>query len=73
MISDGFDGSGCHKIYNQFGRIPKFNSKNFILFGFKVFSVLDLSGTTVWSNDIPNSPFCVRPIVLLAQKENKRA
>ena len=70
-ISDGLDGSGCHKIYNQFDGIPKFNTKNFILFGFKVLSVHDSSSTNVWSNDLPNSPFCVRPVVLMSQKENE--
>ena len=56
-ISDGLDGSGCHKIYNQFDGIPNFNTKNFIHFGFKVISLLDSSSTTIWSNEFPNSPF----------------
>ena len=70
-ISDGLDGSSCHKIYNQFDGIPKFNTKNFILFGFKVLSVHDSSSTNVWSSDLPNSPFCVRPVVWMSQKENE--
>ncbi|KAI6661435.1 hypothetical protein LOD99_13307 [Oopsacas minuta] len=71
-IADGLDGSGCHKIYNQFYGNPQFNTKNFILFAFKMLSIIDSDGNTFWSNQIPNSPFCVRPMALVAQKENKK-
>ena len=72
-ISDGLDGSGSHKIYNQFEGIPHFNTKNYILFAFKMLSIIDSSDNTLWSNDAPNSPFSVRPVVLLAQKENEES
>ncbi|KAI6655397.1 hypothetical protein LOD99_2232 [Oopsacas minuta] len=35
-------------------------------------SIIDSDGNTLWSNQIPNSPFCVRPIALVAQKENEK-
>lgn len=70
-IADGLDGSGSHKIYSQFEGVPQFNTKNFIIFAFKVLSITDSNGSTIYSNEIPNSPFCVRPIVLVSQKENE--
>ena len=32
-------------------------------------TILD-SSAIIWANDMPNSPYCVRPVVLLAPKEN---
>ena len=72
-ISDGCNGSGSHKIYNQFEGIPHFNSKNYILLAFKMLSIIDLSDNTLWSNETLNSPFSVRPVVLFAQKENEES
>ena len=70
-VSDGLDGSGCHKVYNQIQENSSFTTKNFILFAFKPLELSDSSGSQVWSNNIPNSPFPVRPVALLAQKENE--
>ena len=38
-LSDGLDGSGSHKIYNQQHGSPTFNTKNYILFAFKLLSL----------------------------------
>ena len=38
-MSDGLDGSGCHRVYQQAGPNPDLSTKNFILFGFKVNSI----------------------------------
>ncbi|KAI6658672.1 hypothetical protein LOD99_11018 [Oopsacas minuta] len=35
-------------------------------------SIIRSDGNALWSNQIPNSPFCVRPIALVAQKENEK-
>ena len=70
-VSDGLDGSGSHKIYNQQHGSPTFNTKNYILFAFKLLSLKDVSGMLLWENETPNSPFGVRPISLICQKENE--
>ena len=36
MLSDGLDGSGSHKIYNQVQNHPDLSTKSFLLFAFKV-------------------------------------
>ena len=70
-ISDGLDGSGCHKVYNQLQENPNFTTKNFIIFAFKPLKLTDTFGNILWSNSSPNSPFSVRPVALLSQKENE--
>ena len=40
-ISDGLDGSGSHKVYNQLHEDPNFNTNNYILFEFTVLSLTD--------------------------------
>ena len=56
-IADGFDGSGCHQIYNQYEFNPTFSTKNYILFAFKLLSIMDSDNSKVWINNIPNSQF----------------
>ena len=68
-IADGLDGSGCHQIYNQYELNPTPNTKNYILFAFKLLSINDSANSHVWINNVPNSQFGVRPVVLTAQKE----
>ena len=70
MGTTGLDGSGCNKIYNWCDGNPQFNTQNFILFAFKMSSMVDSDVNIPWTNETPNSPFCVRPIALEAQKEN---
>ena len=68
-IKDGLDGSGCHQIYNQYEINPTPMTKNYILFAFKLPSIMDSANIQVWINNVPNSQFGVRPVVLTAQKE----
>lgn len=70
-ISDGLDGSGSHKIYNQQNENICLSTKNYILFGFKLLSLRDVNGNIIWINDVPNSPFGLRPVALICQKENE--
>ncbi|KAI6648100.1 hypothetical protein LOD99_11909 [Oopsacas minuta] len=69
-ISDGLDGSGCHQTYNQQSNNSALSTKTFILFGFKVISITDTLGNDVFYNSSPNSPFCFRPVALIALKED---
>ncbi|KAI6651838.1 hypothetical protein LOD99_4717 [Oopsacas minuta] len=69
-ISDGLDGSGSHCTYNQQNNNPAFSAKSFILLGFKILSIADTLGNDVFYNHSPNSPFCFRPVALIALKED---
>ena len=69
-ISDGLDGSGCHRIYQQAKPFPDLSTKNFILFAFRICSIFSKNGTPIWENSQPNSPFSMRPISILALLEN---
>ena len=53
-ISDCLDGSGSHQIYNQLSTITNLQSKNFLLFAFKLLSIKDHLDCEVWVNTIPN-------------------
>ena len=44
--------------------------KTYILFAFKSLFILESDNSQVWINNIPNSQFGVRPILLTAQKES---
>ena len=70
-ISDGLDGSGSHRVYQQATSHPDITTKNFLLFGFKVLTITDNHDNTLWKNFTPNSPFTIRPITLLALPENE--
>ena len=70
-ISDGLDGSGSHQIYNQLQPSSSLSSKNFLLFAFKIISIQDSLGSEIWVNTLPNSHFHVRPIALVAMRENE--
>ena len=70
-ISDGLDGSGSHQIYNQLQESIQFNSKNFLLFAFKILSIKDSSDCDIWVNTLPNSHFQLRPVALIAMKESE--
>ena len=69
-ISDGLDGSGTHRIYNQINSNPDLSTKSFILFGFKVLTITDTSHNQLFFNKFPNSPFSFRPLALIALKED---
>ena len=69
--SDGLDGSGSHQIYNQLQETQQFNCKSFILFAFKPLAIRDCNDNLIWSNQTPNSQFQIRPVALLAAKENE--
>ena len=70
-ITDGLDGSGSHKIYNQLPPHPDISTKSFLLFSFKIISMTDsFHPPHHWYNPIPNSPFILRPVALLSLEEN---
>ncbi|KAI6659668.1 hypothetical protein LOD99_14591 [Oopsacas minuta] len=68
--TDGLDGSGSHQVYNQIQESPDIGSKNFILFAFKLLAIHDSANKFIWENERPNSQFQIRPVTLLAAKEN---
>ncbi|KAI6661839.1 hypothetical protein LOD99_9791 [Oopsacas minuta] len=69
-ISDGLDGSGSHPVYQQ-ATHSNISTKSFILFGFKVISISDIDNKQIWKNPLPNSPFSIRPVAILALQENE--
>ena len=71
MLSDGLDGSGSHKIYNQVQNHPDLSTKSFLLLAFKVIWLKDSLENTLWTNSCPNSPFAHRPVALLALGESE--
>ena len=70
-VSDGLDGSGCHRVYQQAGPTPDLSTKNFLLFGFKVNSIFNKEGDSLWKDPSPNSPHSTRPVSILALPENE--
>ncbi|KAI6651332.1 Dna-mediated transposase [Oopsacas minuta] len=72
-VSDGLDGSGCHRVYQQAISNPDLSTKTFILFGFKVNSIINAKDHILWKPHHPNSPFCTRPVALLALPENEES
>ncbi|KAI6656148.1 hypothetical protein LOD99_1481 [Oopsacas minuta] len=72
-VSDGLDGSGCHRVYQQAISNPDLSTKTFILFGFKVNAIINANDHMLWKPDHPNSPFCTRPVALLALRENEES
>ena len=70
-LSDGLDGSGSHRIYNQKQMHPDLTTKNFLLYAFKIIWLKDSFGNTLWTNPCPNSPFALRPVALLALSESE--
>ncbi|KAI6659651.1 hypothetical protein LOD99_14574 [Oopsacas minuta] len=68
-ISDGLDGSDCHQTYNQQSNNSVLSTNTLILFGFKAISITGTLGNDVFYNSSPNSPFCFRPVALIALKE----
>ena len=53
QISDGLDGSGSNRVYQQ-ATHPEISTKSFILFGFKVISISDIENKLIWKNPLPN-------------------
>ena len=45
-------------------------TKNFILFAFRVCSILNKDGNCIWKNLHPNSTFSMRPIAIVALQES---
>ena len=69
-VSDGLDGSGCHRIYQQATPHPEIITKSFLLFGFNITNLTSTDGETIWKNHAPNSPFSIRPISILPENED---
>ena len=67
QIADGLDGSGSHTVYNQ--TITNTETKSFILFCFRPIQITSCSGSILWKNLNPNSPFTQRPIFLHGFKQ----
>ena len=70
-ITDGLDGSGCHRLYNQLQDHPEISTKTFLLFCFRIICLKDAANVIIWENPVPNSPFAVRPLSLFAVPENE--
>ena len=67
-------------IKRKFGRIKLTRSTNVkkltvegktLSYAFKPLTIKDKSRNIIWSNSIPNSPFTIRPVLLLARSENQ--
>ena len=69
-VADGLDGSGSHQLYNQFEANVS-STKQYIIFGSKIVKVTDVTCNTIWSNEKPNSTVGIRPVALIAEKENE--
>ena len=69
-LVDGLKGSGSHQIYSQFNEDAMLSTKNYILFASRVISISDSNDRYIFSNDNPNATFGIRPVALIAQKEN---
>ncbi|KAI6657833.1 hypothetical protein LOD99_575 [Oopsacas minuta] len=72
-VSDGLDGSGRHRVYQQAISNPDLSTKTFILFGFKVNAIINANDHILWKPHHPDSPFCTRPVALLALPENEES
>ncbi|KAI6658404.1 hypothetical protein LOD99_15206 [Oopsacas minuta] len=72
-VSDGLGRSGCHRVYQQAISNPDLSTKTFILFGFKVNAIINANDDILWKPHHPNSPFCTRPVALLALPENEES
>ena len=70
-VSDGLDGSGCNCLYQQVCPNPDLSTKNFLLFGFKINSILNKEGSLMWKEPSPSSPYSTRPVTILALPENE--
>ncbi|KAI6653939.1 hypothetical protein LOD99_3115 [Oopsacas minuta] len=71
-VSNSLDESGCYRVYLQAISNPGLSIKTFILFGFKVSAIINANDHILWKPHHPNSPFCTRPVVLLALQKMKR-
>jgi len=69
-IADGLDGAGSHKIYKQMQLSGKHDVDHFLLFVFKIISIVGRDNNKIFENPLPNSPFCHRPVALLALDES---
>ncbi|KAI6650229.1 hypothetical protein LOD99_6146 [Oopsacas minuta] len=72
-VSDGLDGSVCHRVYQQALSNPDLSTPTFILFGFKVNAIINANDHILWKPHHLNSPFCTRPVALLALPENEES
>ena len=69
-MSDGLDGSGFHRVYQQARAYPEL-AKSFLLFWFKINAILNANNNILWKQHKPNSPYPTRPVALLAIPENE--
>ena len=69
-MSDGLDGLGCHRVYQQARSYPEF-TMSFLLFGFKINAILNANNNILWKPNKPNSPYSPRPVALLVIQENE--
>ncbi|KAI6647153.1 hypothetical protein LOD99_8806 [Oopsacas minuta] len=72
-VSDGLDRPGRHRVYQQAISNPDLSTPTFILFAFKVNAILNANDHILWKPHHPNSPFCTRPVALLALPENEES
>ena len=70
-ITDGLDGSRCHRLYNQLQDHPEISTKTFLLFCFRIICLKDAANVIIWENPVPNSTSAVRPLSLFAVPENE--
>ena len=50
---------------------PDISTKTFLLFCFRIIHITDNANEIIWKNQIPNSPFTVRPLSIFAVPENE--
>ena len=70
-ITDGLDGSGCHRLYNQLQDHPEISTKTSLQFCFRILCLEDAANVIIWENPVLNSPFAVSPLSLFAVPENE--
>ena len=63
-VSNGLDGSGCHRVHRQVCPNSYLSTKNFLLFGFEINSILNIEGSLIWKDPSPNSPYSTRPVII---------
>ena len=69
-MSDGLDGSGCHRVYQQARAYPQL-ANSFLLFGFKINAILNAKNNILCKPHKPNSPYSTRPVSLIAIPKNE--
>lgn len=67
IIKYGWDGSSGHKVFNQLDNI---DSDNIIQAALSPFRLIDPESKNIlWENQVPNSEFSQRPVLMVLGKE----